>query len=52
MEAHTCNPSTQDDRVGGLPVQGQPGLYSETLSQNKTKAEPNKKKCSLLKSFF
>jgi hypothetical protein len=28
-----CNPSTREAKAGGLQVQGQPGLYSETLSQ-------------------
>lgn len=29
--AYACNPSTQE--TGRSPVQGQPGLQSETLSQ-------------------
>ena len=28
-------PTTRDADAGGLQVQGQPGLHSETLSQNK-----------------
>jgi hypothetical protein len=28
---HTFNPSTQEAEVGGLQVQGEPGLYSESL---------------------
>jgi hypothetical protein len=28
---YTYNPSTQEAEVGGLRVQGQPGLHSETL---------------------
>jgi hypothetical protein len=37
---HACNPSTQEVEAGGLRVQGQPELHSETLSQkqNKTKS--------------
>jgi hypothetical protein len=31
MVAHACNPSIQEAGIGGSPVQGQPGLYSETL---------------------
>jgi hypothetical protein len=30
---HACNPSTQEDKTGGLKVQGQVELQSETLSQ-------------------
>jgi hypothetical protein len=30
-----CNPSTWEGEVGGLQIQGKPGLYSETLSKNK-----------------
>jgi hypothetical protein len=38
MVMQTCNPSTQEAETGGSWVQGQPGLYNETLSQqNKTK---------------
>jgi hypothetical protein len=33
--AHTCNPSTQEAKVGGFQVSGQCGLYSKTLSQKK-----------------
>jgi hypothetical protein len=29
---HFCNPITWEVEAGGLQVQGQPGLYSETLS--------------------
>jgi hypothetical protein len=32
--AHNCNPSTQEAEAGELQVQDQPGLHSETLSQN------------------
>jgi hypothetical protein len=32
---HTCNPSTQKAKAGGLQVPGQPGLYGKTLSQKK-----------------
>jgi hypothetical protein len=28
---HAFNPSTQEAEAGGLQVQGQPGLHSETL---------------------
>jgi hypothetical protein len=39
VHAHNC--STQKAEAGGLKVQGQPGLHSETLSQNKqTKTNP------------
>jgi hypothetical protein len=30
-----CIPCTQKTEAGKSPVQGQPGLHSETLSQNK-----------------
>jgi hypothetical protein len=33
--AHTCNPSTQEVEAEDFWVQGQPGLHSETLYQNK-----------------
>jgi hypothetical protein len=35
MVVFTCNPSTQEAKAGELQVQGQPGLYKETLSQKK-----------------
>jgi hypothetical protein len=34
-----CNPSTQKAKTGGLKVQSQPGLHSETLSQKKKKSD-------------
>jgi hypothetical protein len=34
MVAHNCNPSFWKAETGGSQVQGQPGLHSETLSQN------------------
>ena len=39
--AHACNPSTREAEVGGSQVRGQPGLGSETLSQNKNKTNKN-----------
>jgi hypothetical protein len=36
-----CNSSSSDTKAGGWQVQGQPGLYSETLSQS-TKTKQNK----------
>jgi hypothetical protein len=36
MKAHACSPNTQEVEAGRRQVPGQPGLYSETLSQ-KTK---------------
>jgi hypothetical protein len=33
MVGHTYNPSTWEAEAGGPRVWGQPGLYSETLSQ-------------------
>jgi hypothetical protein len=33
MVMHVCNHSTQEAEVGGLRVQGQLGLHSQTLSQ-------------------
>jgi hypothetical protein len=36
MLVHTYNPSTQEVEVGGSKVWDQPGLHSETLSQEKT----------------
>jgi hypothetical protein len=33
MVVYTYNPSTQEAKAGGLSVQGQSGLYGETLSQ-------------------
>jgi hypothetical protein len=40
---HAYNHSTQEAETGGSPVQGQPWLHSETLSQIKTenKAKSN-----------
>jgi hypothetical protein len=37
MMAHICDPSTREAERGGSRVQGQPGLHSETMFQNKTK---------------
>jgi hypothetical protein len=39
MVVHACNFSTQEAEAGGLQVQGQPGLYGKTLSQEKKKGE-------------
>jgi hypothetical protein len=33
--AHTCNPGAQETEAGESKVQGQLGLHSETLSENK-----------------
>jgi hypothetical protein len=33
-KAHTCNPNIWEVETGGLGVQGQPGLYSQILSEN------------------
>jgi hypothetical protein len=37
MEVQAYNSSTWEAEAGGLQVQGQPGLYNETLSQNNNK---------------
>jgi hypothetical protein len=37
MVTNACNSSTQEAKAGGLRVQGQPGLHSETLSQKNYK---------------
>jgi hypothetical protein len=34
MVLHICNPSTCEAEAGGLKVQSQYGVHSETLSQN------------------
>jgi hypothetical protein len=34
MMVHVCNPNTFEAEVGGLQVEGQPGLHSNTMSQN------------------
>jgi hypothetical protein len=34
---HTCSPSTGETKAGGLQVQGQLELYTETLSLKKAK---------------
>jgi hypothetical protein len=34
MVVHSCNPSTWEAKARGSGVQGQPGLKSETQSQN------------------
>jgi hypothetical protein len=41
----TCNPSTQNAEAGGLPVPAQPGLHTETLSQE------TKNKCTNTKPY-
>lgn len=35
--AHACNPSTQEAKAGGLPIQSQPGLHSKILAKKKKK---------------
>jgi hypothetical protein len=35
MGAHVCNPSTWETEVGGLGVQGQPGLHSKNLLEGR-----------------
>jgi hypothetical protein len=43
MVVHACDPSTQEAEAGGLQVQGQPELQTETcLKTNKQKQQPNK----------
>jgi hypothetical protein len=39
MVVHACNPSTQEAEARGLRAQGQPGLYSKSLTKKKN---PNK----------
>jgi hypothetical protein len=41
---HASSPSTWETEAGGLRVQGQPGLHSDTLSQGKTYNQKEKKK--------
>jgi hypothetical protein len=41
MVGHFCNPSTWEVEAWRSRVQGQPGLHSDTLSQNKTKCDSN-----------
>jgi hypothetical protein len=36
-EVHVFNPSTQEAKVGRIPIQGQPGLHRKTLPRNKNK---------------
>jgi hypothetical protein len=36
---HASNPDTWEAKAGGLQIQGQPVLNSETLSQNSPKKE-------------
>jgi hypothetical protein len=42
MMAHACSPSTQEAKMRGSKVQGQPGVHIETLPQ-KTNTETNLK---------
>jgi hypothetical protein len=35
MVVHICNPSTQETEAGGVKVQGQSGLHSETFSKKR-----------------
>jgi hypothetical protein len=41
---HIYNPSTQEAEAGGLQVQCQPELYSETLSERKTVSQGGRKR--------
>jgi hypothetical protein len=43
MVAHTCELSTWEVKLGRPQFQGQPGLHSEILSQNKKQKQTNKK---------
>jgi hypothetical protein len=40
---HVSNPSTQEAGAGGYQVQGQSGLHTEILSQNKMRGRLNLK---------
>jgi hypothetical protein len=42
MVIHTYNPNNREAEAEGLGVQGQHGLYSKTLSQNKQINKYNK----------
>lgn len=39
MMVDTCNPSSQEAKIGVLRVPSQPGLHGKTLSQNNQKKE-------------
>jgi hypothetical protein len=47
MVEYTCIPNTQEVKAGGFWVQGQPGLHSETLSQQKKKEGKNSGKAQV-----
>jgi hypothetical protein len=40
---HACDPSTQEDKVGGLRVQGDLEIHSKTLSPKTEKKKKTKK---------
>uniref|UniRef100_A0A8C0ZTT5 CAP-Gly domain-containing protein n=1 Tax=Castor canadensis TaxID=51338 RepID=A0A8C0ZTT5_CASCN len=48
MVVYTCNPSIWEAEAGVRLVQGQPGLYSETVSQKKKKRMKNFRKKNFL----
>jgi hypothetical protein len=43
MVAQACDPSIHQAEAGEVQVQGQPGLYSKALSQNKENKKREKK---------
>lgn len=48
---HACSPGAQEPKAGGSKIQGQPGLYRETLSQNSKKPN-NPKNKQIFKTCF
>jgi hypothetical protein len=40
MVGHPCNPSTWEAEASGLRILGQPGLYSEPLTQKPNQNKP------------
>jgi hypothetical protein len=40
---HACNPSTKNVETGGPRVEGEPGLYGETISLRKKGRKEGKK---------
>lgn len=44
MVVHTCTPPAQEAKTGGSPVQCQPGLHKDTMSQKTKKQNKTKQK--------
>jgi hypothetical protein len=52
MEPHSCNPTSLVDEEGGLQIQGQPEIHSETLYFKKGEGNERKEQRKREKVVF